>query len=111
MSDPKWLQFWKSLLGEHEFYQGHEFANISIVDLKRGVYALRVYRNKDGTWSAMPNWMGKDKPYATNYTTFQDAPVGIQEKLGVLLLQDAGSDWLDGIGRRVDDDVFWLEDG
>lgn len=72
---------------------------------------LRVYRNKDGTWSAMPNWMGKDKPYATNYADYDTIPLDIQSKIGVLLMTDASSEWLNGVGRRVDDDVFWLEDG
>lgn len=72
---------------------------------------MRVYRNKDGTWSAMPTWMGKDKPYATNYADYTTIPLDIQGKIGVLLMTDIGGEWLDGIGRRVDDDVFWLEDG
>ena len=112
MSEPKWLQFLISLRGEHECYRR---IDVSLIDqlgtLEKGVHCLRVYRNKDGTWSAMPNWMGKDKPYATNYKNYHAIPLDIQTKIGVLLMTDAGADWLDGVGRRVDDDVFWLEDG
>ena len=112
MSEPKWLQFWESLRGEHECYVSVEFQiETHRLDLERGMSCMRVYRNKDGTWSAMPNWMGKDKPYATNYATYNDIPLDIQSKIGVLLLTDVSSEWLDGIGRRIDDDVFWLEDG
>ena len=112
MSVPKWLQFWTSLHGEHEYYETHSFhSRSSIAFLERGMSCMRVYRNKDGTWSAMPNWMGKDKPYATNYATYNTIPLDIQSKIGVLLMTEPGGEWLDGVGRRVDDDVFWLEDG
>lgn len=104
MFTQRWQQFWTSLRGSEK--------ELWCRGLSEGEKdAMRIYRNKDGTWSAMPNWMGKDKPYATNYKTYDVMPVELQEKIGVLLLQDAGSEWLDGIGRRVDDDVFWLEDG
>lgn len=108
MSDPKLMQFWKNLLGE---WDGYSQVEISLSDVERGMSCMRVYRNKDGTWSAMPNWMGKDKPYATNYADYDKIPLDIQSKIGVLLMTDASSEWLNGVGRRVDDDVFWLEDG
>lgn len=112
MLKQRWMQFWTSLHGEHPIYETREFSNsVNVGDLKRGMSCMRVYRNKDGTWSAMPNWMGKDKPYATNYADYDNIPLDIQSKIGVLLMTDASSEWLSGVGRRVDDDVFWLEDG
>lgn len=112
MLKQRWQQFWTSLRGEHPIYETKAFNDhVTVGDLKRGMSCMRVYKNKDGTWSAMPNWMGKDKPYATNYDEFASIPAHMQEKLGVLLLQESGSEWLTGIGRRVDNDVFWLEDG
>jgi hypothetical protein len=120
MSSPRWMRFWRSLLGEHEFYKTKEFADTTAIeDLQEGCDAMRVYRNTDGTWSLMPNWFKSDKEsvpvhkrsMATTYENFEAIPVHIQEKLGVLMLQDPGTDWLTGIGKRVDDGVFWLEDG
>ena len=108
MSAQKLALFWKNLLGEVRL---EALRDISIKTLERGMLCMRVYRNKDGTWSAMPNWMGKDKPYATNYANYDKIPLDIQSKIGVLLMTDASSEWLNGVGRRVDDDVFWLEDG
>lgn len=108
MSAQKLMLFWKNLLGEVRL---EALRDISIKTLERGMLCMRVYRNKDGTWSAMPNWMGKDKPYATNYADYNAIPLDIQSKIGVLLMTDASSEWLNGVGRRVDDDVFWLEDG
>ena len=108
MSAQKLMLFWKNLLGEVRL---EALRDISIKTLERGMLCMRVYRNKDGTWSAMPNWMGKDKPYATNYADYDTIPLDIQSKIGVLLMTDASSEWLNGVGRRVDDDVFWLEDG
>ena len=107
MLGQKWQQFWTSLRGEHPIYKTKAFND----HVKRGMLCMRCYRNQDGTWSAMPNWMGKDKPYATNYATYNTIPLDIQSKIGVLLMTEPGGEWLDGIGRRVDEDVFWLEDG
>lgn len=120
MSNSRWQRFWISLLGEHEFYKTKEFADsTAIEDLKEGCNAMRVYRNNDGTWSLMPNWFRSDKDavpvhkrsMATTYEAFNDIPEHIQSKLAVLLLKDPGTDWLTGVGKRVDDGVFWLEDG
>ena len=61
MLSRKLTPFLINLLGEYR-YEG-----LNDNDLERGMSCMRVYRNKDGTWAAMPNWMGKDKPYATNY--------------------------------------------
>ena len=108
MSVAKLSTFWISLHGE---WGGYPDACLQLHELERGMSCMRVYRNKDGTWSAMPNWMGKDKPYATNYADYDKIPLDIQSKIGVLLMTDASSEWLNGVGRRVDDDVFWLEDG
>lgn len=77
---------------------------------------MRVYRNTDGTWSLMPNWFNSaeqnhKRALSTSYETFDSIPEHIQEKLSVLLLKDIGSDWVVGIGKRVDSGVFWLEDG
>lgn len=89
--------------------------NIQIHELRKGEHCLRVYRNTDGTWSLMPNWFktaeqNHKRAMSTNYETFDDIPVDIQEKLSVLLLHEAGGDWLSGIGKRVDTGVFWLEE-
>lgn len=117
MSDRKWQQFWISLRGEHEFYVTKTFnGEIQITDLERGAHALRVYRNTDGTWSLMPNWFkiaeqNHKRSMSTTYNTFDAIPESIQEKLSVLLLKESGSEWLTGVGKRVDDGVFWLEDG
>lgn len=117
MSVPKWQQFWTSLLGEYEFYVTETFSDTTpITDLERGAHALRVYRNTDGTWSLMPNWLNSAEKnhrqsMSTTYNTFEAIPVDIQEKLGVLMLKEPGGEWLTGIGKRVDDGVFWLEDG
>ena len=77
---------------------------------------MRVYRNTDGTWALMPNWFktaeqNHKRGVSTIYETFNDIPEDIQTKLAVLMLNDPGTDWLTGIGKRVDDGVFWLEDG
>ena len=118
MSEPKWLQFWESLLGEHECYTSAEFhLGTHRTDLERGMSCMRVYRNTDGTWSLMPNWFKSEekevyrRAIATTYETFNNIPEDIQTKLAVLMLKDPGTEWLTGIGKRVDDGVFWLEDG
>lgn len=117
MSSRKWTLFLGSLRGEHEVYKTKWFTDTnSLEDLKEGCDAMRVYRNTDGTWSLMPNWFNNaeqnhKRSAATSYETFESMPVPIQEKLGVLMLKESGSDWLAGVGKRVDDGVFWLEDG
>ena len=116
MSDHRWERFWKSLLGEHEFYKTKQFSDsITVGEMKEGCDAMRIYRNTDGTWSLMPNWFktaeqNHKRGVTTNYETFNDIPEGIQSKLAILLLQDPGSAWLAGVGKRVDTGVFWLED-
>lgn len=115
----KWQQFLISLRGEHPIYRTVEFTDrMTVEDMQEGMSCMRVYRNTDGTWSLMPNWFksGDDiqihkRSMSTTYDTFDAIPVPIQEKLSVLLLHEAGGDWLTGVGKRVDDGVFWLEDG
>ena len=117
MSNPKWQQFWRSLLGEHEFYKTKDFTDrMAVEDMQEGMTCMRVYKNNDGTWSLMPNWFktaeqNHKRSMSTTYETFNDIPEHIQSKLAVLLLKDPGTDWLAGVGKRVDDGVFWLEDG
>lgn len=112
-----WGAFWMAIRGEHSIYESVTFySNTAVTELKRGMSCMRIYRNTDGTWSLMPNWFNNaeqnhKRALATNYETFSDMPVAIQEKLGVLMMKDAGSEWLAGVGKRVDDGVFWLEDG
>lgn len=115
----KWQQFLISLRGEHHIYRTGEFTDkMTVDDMKEGMSCMRVYRNTDGTWSLMPNWFkGSDdiqihqRSIATNYESFNDIPEDIQSKISVLLLKEPGGDWLTGVGKRVDDGVFWLEDG
>ena len=114
----KWQQFLINLRGEHPIYKTGEFTDrMTVEDMKEGMSCMRVYRNTDGTWSLMPNWFKSEEKevhrrvIATNYESFNDIPEHIQEKLSVLLLKDIGSDWVVGIGKRVDNGVFWLEDG
>lgn len=117
MSSPRLMQFWASLLGEYEGYKrGGVALSISYTDIERGMSCMRVYRNTDGTWSLMPNWFNNaeqnhKRSAATTYDTFNAIPEHIQTKLGVLRLSESGGDWLTGVGKRVDDGVFWLEDG
>ena len=113
MSAQKLALFWKNLHGE---MRHDALKDISIETLERGMSCMRVYRNTDGTWSLMPNWFktaeqNHKRSMSTTYDTFDAIPVPIQEKLSVLLLHEAGGDWLTGVGKRVDDGVFWLEDG
>lgn len=113
MSVAKLTLFWKSLLGE---WEGHAQIEMSLHDLERGVSCMRVYRNNDGTWALMPNWFktaeqNHKRGVSTIYETFDDIPDNIQSKLAVLLLKEPGGDWLSGVGKRVDNGVFWLEDG
>lgn len=115
MSSPKLTLFWKSLLGEHECYR-NKSERVAYNDVERGVSCLRVYRNNDGTWALMPNWFNTaeqnhKRGTAITYETFENIPEAIQTKLSVLLLTDSGGEWLTGIGKRIDDGVFWLEDG
>jgi len=116
MSDARWQRFWKSLLGEHEFYKTKQFSDsITVAEMKEGCNAMRIYRNTDGTWSLMPNWFktaeqNHKRGATTTYTDFNKIPEHIQEKLGVLLLHEPGGDWLAGVGKRIDTGVFWLED-
>lgn len=113
----KWMQFWVSLRGEHEVYDGVRFyQNTDHNDIERGMSCMRVYRNNDGTWALMPNWFNTaeqnhKRGTAITYETFENIPEAIQTKLSVLLLTDSGGEWLTGIGKRIDDGVFWLEDG
>ena len=117
MSSQKWMQFWESLHGEHPVYTTEAFLiDVQIPDIERGMSCMRVYRNTDGTWSLMPNWFNNaeqnhKRSAATTYETVDAIPDAIQNKLGVLLLSESGGDWLTGVGKRVDDGVFWLEDG
>jgi len=117
MSSLKLMQFWESLRGEHECYRWGRGVQLTVVpDIERGMSCMRVYRNNDGTWSLMPNWFNTaeqnhKRGISTTYETFDAIPEHIQEKLSVLLLSEPGGDWLTGIGKRVDDGVFWLEDG
>ena len=116
MSGQKLRQFLASLHGEHKIYDIAWMEVTSWSDLKRGTKCMRVYRNTDGTWSLMPNWFKTTeqthkRASTTNYETFDDMPVPIQEKLSVLMLKDPGSEWLSGVGKRIDNGVFWLEDG
>ena len=112
--DQKLMRFWRSLLGE---WEGYRIATMSFDEVERGMLCMRVYRNTDGTWSLMPNWFKSEekevhkRAIATTYESFDTIPEHIQEKLGVLMLKDSGSEWLTGVGKRVDDGVFWLEDG
>ena len=111
MSSQKLMQFWVSLRGDEK-----RATNLTTQDLERGMSCMRVYRNNDGTWSLMPNWFNTaeqnhKRSASTIYETFDSMPENIQEKLSVLLLHESGGDWLTGIGKRVDDGVFWLEDG
>ena len=115
MSAQKLMRFWRSLLGE---WRGYDRVTLSFFEIERGMSCMRVYRNTDGTWSLMPNWFkGSDdiqihqRSIATNYESFNDIPEDIQSKISVLLLKEPGGDWLTGVGKRVDDGVFWLEDG
>ena len=113
MSKPKLIAFWRSLHGE---WGGYAVKIVRAHDIERGMSCMRVYRNIDGTWSLMPNWLNSAEKnhrqsMSTTYNTFEAIPESIQEKLGVLLLHEAGGEWLTGIGKRVDDGVFWLEDG
>lgn len=106
-------RFWTSLLGE---WRGYDVVPISVFEIERGMSCMRVYRNTDGTWSLMPNWFktaeqNHKRSMSTTYSTFDAIPIEIQEKLGVLLLHEPGGEWLTGVGKRVDDGVFWLEDG
>ena len=110
MSSRKLMPFLISLLGEYK-YEG-----LNADDLERGMSCMRVYRNNDGTWSLMPNWFNTaeqnhKRSAAITYETFEDIPEAIQTKLGVLLLSESGSEWLTGVGKRIDNNVFWLEDG
>ena len=111
MSSQKLMQFWESLHGREKHAEG-----CTIEDLERGMSCMRIYRNNDGTWALMPNWFNGQvdthkRPAAITYETFENIPVDIQEKLAVLLLKEPGGEWLTGIGKRIDDGVFWLEDG
>lgn len=114
--DRKLSLFLISLGGEHRVYSFEWMIRTHTKEIERGMSCMRVYRNTDGTWSLMPNWFktaeqNHKRSMSTTYNTFDAIPESIQEKLSVLLLQEPGSEWLTNIGKRVDDGVFWLEDG
>lgn len=113
MSVAKLSTFLTSLHGE---WGGYPDACLQLHELERGMSCMRVYRNNDGTWALMPNWFktaeqNHKRGVSTIYETFDDIPDNIQSKLAVLLLKEPGGDWLSGVGKRVDNGVFWLEDG
>lgn len=113
MSVPKLIAFWRSLRGE---WGGYAVKIVRAHDLERGMSCMRVYRNTDDTWSLMPNWFktaeqNHKRAMSTTYESFENIPVDIQEKLGVLMLKEPGGEWLTGVGKRIDNGVFWLEDG
>ncbi|MRH77622.1 hypothetical protein GH984_02775 [Spiribacter sp. C176] len=71
---------------------------------------LRVFREPDGTWSSdrygmgvTPRWRDGPKR-ADSIEEFEDE---VADRLAILLLVDPGVS-LDNVGRRINNDIFWL---
>lgn len=73
---------------------------------------LRVYRERDlvagatDRWVAIPTRGGRVHP-PHEYATVDDMPEPLRTNLALLLVADNGAS-LPDIGRRIDNDVFWV---
>lgn len=52
--------------------------------------------------------VGIEDPLEGHYSCVGELPVWVQEKIAVLMMLDPPDGPIDGVGRRIDRNVFWV---
>ena len=52
--------------------------------------------------------VGIEDPLEGDYSCVGELPVWVQEKIAVLMMLDPPDGPIDGVGRRIDRNVFWV---
>lgn len=69
---------------------------------------MRAYENFDGSWAiAEPD--PERITGAKEYATLEAIPEPIRSKIAYLKSFDEPTEWIDGFGKKIASDVFWLD--